>query len=102
MITNEQVQGALRKLGDNSAKIAESLKAMGIRGFLEDSACCPLANYLVKELNLDTEAEVLMIYGGRTVCHGSEYLMYEELPDAAIEFIDRFDAGAFPDLDAEP
>lgn len=85
---------ALSWLGGTVEEVAEGLRARGIKGEVESSVACPLANYLEEWWDdiWVTEEEA-----GR----GFRLKNTVPLPDPCYDFVMQFDSGAFPDLIAD-
>ena len=48
--TQRIIAAALQALGDDSTKVAKTLRAMGVRGNIADPERCPVSNYLRRVL----------------------------------------------------
>ena len=88
-----RAQSLIEQLGDDPLVIAAKLEELGIRGRKSAGECCPLANYLRRQ-----GFPSLMV--GNTEIYLDEVVNCE-LPDAAEEFVELFDDGNFPQLEAE-
>lgn len=85
----------LKELGSGPNKVAESLKALKIKGALDDAHDCPIARFIQKLFKTATLV---------TVDSAGVDLMFDEKDffvvfSVAIEkFIENFDNGKYPDL----
>lgn len=101
--TARGLDDALEALGDRPAAFAATLSNLGIRGRMDRSTCCPIANYIRLVVADVAEADVgcgsVWIRNGvpGTAGHSEIHVDYDD--DDAIEaFVVEFDAGHFPDL----
>jgi hypothetical protein len=83
----------LAELPDTADGIAERMRALGIKGQVQDDFCCPIANFLTSRGFEDAMVGEEWI----EVCEdsGSEQ---GDTPPAVAEFVRRFDTLAWPDL----
>lgn len=86
----ERLERALAKLPGTSECIAAFLKKIGIKGRKCKEAACPLANYFKKETGMYTRVP------GNTARNGEAVV---NLPYQAIDFVNKFDLGSYPDLE---
>lgn len=109
---------SLAELGDLSDTVARTLLDKGIRGTPHTNTTCPIANYLTScgfhgvrvgmtftKLQAEdvgdpatfTSEDAVREVGAAQYCQ-EEHLLRYLLPPPVREFIERFDAGAFPEL----
>ena len=98
-LVEERLKPALKELGTSAKKVAESLKAKKIKGYRSEGDSCPIAVLVKKTFK---SAEYITVDGESIdVCvGGSDYFI--KPPAAVRKFIERFDAGDYPELDYEP
>lgn len=81
----------LATLGDTEDAVAEHLRTLGIRGVPREGKKCPIYNFLC--------ANGVPVYRV-----DSSYIDFDDgwldSPTAVCDFIDAFDGGAFPELEA--
>lgn len=85
------VLDALDALGADCDQVAESLSRRGISGYAGNVSRCPVANYLTAELDgawCVTAADAMDLASLESVT----------VPPAVADFVERFDAGDYPDL----
>ena len=89
MSAEQPLLDALAALGQDADEIADRLKELGYRGRRSVPGDCPVARYL--------QASVHRHVGiGSTVCSvGAANVVQFPLPSAVMEFVDRFDGGAY-------
>lgn len=88
---------ALLALGDDVDTVVRTLKEKGIRGERLNGLTCPISNYLTSCGFLSPMVDSLTASGGTD---GSNIIQKEALPPAVRTFLQRFDATAFPELEA--
>lgn len=89
----QQVTEALDKLGATSADIAQTLENKGVRGVKTGGDTCAISVYLTEqfpELVISTSAYRVYLNGP---CDQDL-----PLPLAAVQFVEHFDAGRYPNL----
>lgn len=94
MLTLEQ---ALAALPDTADRIAARFAADGIKGTRKDDGCCPVAVYLTSVGLASPEVTENVIAVG-----GDDEDLFEFTPEHVVEFIQRFDNGAWPELVSDP
>lgn len=99
--TTEGLSGALAALGDEPAKVADTLLEGGHRGRPGCDASCPIAEYLGSFWPAATCSVTEDPPGGMVaeVWYSPSHTVTVPLPGAAREFVAAFDAGGYPDLD---
>lgn len=86
---------ALARLGD-SDRIAEFLTQRGVTGVRNESTSCPVSVYLSEQ------SRGLVVVGTEsTLLHGPIDSHIVKHPQALGAFIDAFDSGAYPKLEAK-
>jgi len=85
-------QKALRSLGTDPDEIADSLRLRGITGYQRCSTKCIIANYLEVETG-----EPWVVGGGAHTLNDLNTFIF--LGSGMRAFINRFDAGHYPDLE---
>lgn len=93
MTLEDEVLAALAELGDTPDKVADSLKAQGIKGYCCDGTHCPVGKYLNgkfprKKLHASATHICDHTFGARLV----------QTPRAIAVFVRLFDEGKYPDL----
>lgn len=87
---------ALTALGDTADQVAAHLRAKKITGCRFNACHCPVATYLAQSGVVEKPA-----VGDKTIGYLADWGDVEvQTPSAVADFINRFDAGEFPDLDA--
>lgn len=94
MTTATGVHDTLRRLGDTPEAIAETLRVKGVRGSTRSVDRCPIAVWLSQEY---PEVDWIQVGRGMAIVQGVATVF---LPAAVREFVDAFDLGAHPDLEA--
>lgn len=89
---------ALAKLGTTTEEIAESLKVKSCKGYRRQAESCPIAVYLKAEFPqynvfVDGVWIDMLILGGLNSTN-------LDAPEVIHDFVQSFDAGQFPDLEA--
>ena len=93
------IAGAFLTIGDNPESVAEVMRTYGCCGLANDPGDNPLTTFLAR----------FGVQGTRVAWNGRGYICrsgdYEQdvavpLPDPVAMFIAQFDAGRWPDLDA--
>jgi hypothetical protein len=103
-LTPDGVTAALRTLDVESWEIADRLKALGIKGVIGNECACALAAYIRKLIpqagTVIVEAESIRIDGYLRDEWGFDEPIFlpGALPDGAIDFVQEFDKGEYPDL----
>lgn len=93
MFVDNKLRSVLRALGEDADQVAETLRQKGIKGKLEKSDCCPIANYLTSRGFIDSDVDEYDAYGTYDGCR------YEiSLPMSVSKFVRYFDKGAYHDL----
>ncbi len=92
----------LAGLPDTANGIAELLLEQECRGFSDEAASCPIAAYLsrngiVRPVVSETHANSLASNNEKLPSGADE--LDVTLPPAVAEFVSRFDAGNYPELD---
>jgi hypothetical protein len=82
----------LRRLGDTAGEVAGRLHDLGIRGKPYEIAACPLAAYL------HDHGYRWFVSGHYATGVTSGTIQPVRLPLACVDFVERFDFGAYPDL----
>lgn len=96
--TTTRTARRLDELGPTADDVADKLRALGIKGELEHSNACPVANYLGRDTTL-TGVEVLETVAEVWVGHPDLAVKFEvPVPPPVEMFIRRFDAGVYLDL----
>jgi hypothetical protein len=90
MTHRPSISEALRFLGNNAASVAESLKALGIKGARIFPSYCVLAQYLRKLGYSKVEVGAHAVF--------VEKKKVFDLPEYLYEFRNRFDQGFYPYL----
>ncbi len=86
----------LAQLGSSSEEIAESLRKAKVVGHKENCHTCPLAIWLMcvgRMSNVSVEEDCV------SACYANERYS-ENLAEALMQFIEHFDKGHYPDLEA--
>lgn len=91
-ITSEDVFKALSELGDTPKGVAARLLAEGCKGLQKNCDACPIWVYLSRRFKQSIEVQRRRAVVG---------LVYFDLPPAVAGFINRFDAGESPELEAQ-
>lgn len=103
-LTPDGVTAALRTLDVESWEIADRLKAAGIKGWPMNECACALAVHLKAVLpdaaTVYVEADSVRIDGYLRDEYGFDWPVFlsNNLPDGAIDFVQEFDKGEYPDL----
>lgn len=93
----DKIQILLNSLPDNADDIASYFKLQGIAGAKSRDTKCPLANYLRAN-------GIAASVGSCTIAPlDTHYLLHTwvSLPTACADFVNNFDAGLYPDLEAD-
>jgi hypothetical protein len=84
----------LKALGNNSDEVAESLRKEGIKGKKQSKTCCPIINYLHRDMK----------YKGLTspvtgvITWDDPQTLDPLCPETIHSFMVNFDSGMYPDL----
>ena len=81
----------LDALGETADRVADSLRRKGIKGRKTKPTACPIANYLIKELELD-----LVIVSPQRVEFVDRSFQIINFPDPIVDFIYNFDNNKYP------
>ena len=89
MSAEQPLLDALAALGQDADEIAGRLKDLGYRGRRSVPGDCPVAHYLRESFHRRVRI-------GSTFCSvgGANFVQFP-LPPAVMEFVDRFDGGAY-------
>jgi hypothetical protein len=92
-------------MGETADKVAECLRAHGCRGSRGGGLLCPVFRYVYRKFD---EGQLVLVHSPAMMPSG--LYLYSALdgrrsemplPAAIAEFLARFDAGSFPDLDLD-
>jgi hypothetical protein len=93
----ESLTAALKSLGVNKNRVAAYLTSKNIQGDKSESESCPVANFLYKKFpkatSVDVDSESIEV-------RWRDCDVSIKPPKAVASFIEDFDNGKFPDLDA--
>ena len=93
----ESLTAALKSLGVNKNKVAAYLLSKKLQGDKSESESCPVANFLYKKFpkatSVDVDSESIEV-------QWRDCDVSVKPPKAVANFIEDFDSGKFPDLDA--
>lgn len=87
----KDVEKVISQLAPTADGIAQQLRKRGIKGYRYDLASCPLAEHFGSRLDTVVEVSDSLLVGDEV-----EF----DLPKGALEFVQRFDDGKYPYLDA--
>lgn len=88
----KRVNSLMKELRESN--IPEFLRKKGIKGYRRSGESCPIANLIAQETtatSIEVKTKWVNYYRGSLLCSA-------DLPFNAINFIEQFDAGDFPDL----
>lgn len=85
----DQVDAALKAMGDTAEQVAETLRAAGIKGRPAEGCGCPIYRYLIREF---PQVTCVTIFGVEVLDGGKATLV--ELPLAVEIFIYNFETFA--------
>lgn len=83
----------LAELGDTADKVADTLRAKGIKGVRESYEHCPIAKLLQAE-----DREHVVVLGDSWEALVDDCWLDGDLPQSVRGFVERFDAGVYLDL----
>lgn len=98
----------LASLGDTPEEVAESLRKQGVKGKKKSKCHCPILNGIYQAC--PDYWPGLRIVNGSKLSNGSwsyyatlddSQIMNPRLPQSVMDFIGAFDAGEYPDLEAQ-
>lgn len=88
-----RVRELLADLGSNPDEVAATLRRLSITGYLRAPASCPVASYLNNHIYHE-----LLFVTPQNVYHQENIRIIAATPHAVSDFMERFDAGGYPDL----
>lgn len=99
--TRARATELLEALGGHHTTVARTLAGAGIRGERCNEGACPIATYLMRsDLGLHSVC-VMGIVAALYLGEPDQTWVgqcYVDIPDAVVEFINRFDQGAYDEL----
>lgn len=90
----KEVKAKLAALGTSARAVAKNLRALGIKGEMEEPSSCPLANYLTKD---DPNGMAEVCNDEITVWSGAVWVTFDT-PGHLSTFVENFDKGQYPGL----
>lgn len=84
---------------ESSSDIADYFISIGVTGYRQDESSCPIARWLNNRLDcsVNVEDKVTVFTSDSVYDEGIVF----DLSDSAKDFIDKFDSGVWPQLDAD-
>jgi hypothetical protein len=98
--TNRGVLDALKALGTTADAVARNLEAMGFKGCQSSENNCPVANYLLSAITGARRVGVSTGYADVWDADDGDDPVSADWTAAVDEFIELFDNGRFPALEA--
>jgi hypothetical protein len=107
-VTETWLTDLLSELGNTSDEIAAKLRDARVQGYRQDARRCPLARFVTERLSehypsgsvevvVATDA-LLIAQASPDANEGGDLLVLAELSEPVVEFVQRFDDAAWPDL----
>jgi hypothetical protein len=100
----DELSRILAELGQAPEGVAAMLRASGCRGFQRGNFPSPVIRYAYRQFD---DGNIVLVYSPPPELRPAKLYLYRldgrreelSLPSAVAEFLARFDAGAYPDLD---